>query len=196
MPPKLGHMRHLDLCTDGSEGFRRGMLSEDVPQPQHMRASRCRCDSPTPRHQHAREPAQQDIGARSRRHHRCSKSTASVRLRHSPQLSGLPGLRWRVSCCLTPGSTAGRSRRHWHFMVHGPLHPEVRRPCEAIPKLLAAPGPRKTYTEKRRDATEAAELREGMRSGTLHDPFSPGRHSGWPRRATSRSSIALLPRRW
>ena len=81
-------------------------------------------------------------------------------------------------------------------MVHGPLHPEVRRPCEAIPKLLAAPGSRKTYTEKRRDATEAAELRELQRSGTVHDPLLPGRHPGWPRRATARSSTALLLHRW
>ena len=45
-------------------------------------------------------------------------------------------------------------------MVHGPFHPVVRRPHETIPKLRAAPGVRKTYTEKRRDATEAAELHE------------------------------------
>ena len=39
-------------------------------------------------------------------------------------------------CCLTPGSTAGRSRRHWHFMVHGPLHPEVRRRPYGISRAM------------------------------------------------------------
>ena len=81
-------------------------------------------------------------------------------------------------------------------MDHGPFHPVVRRPHETIPKLLAAPDLRKTYTEKRRDATEAAELREVQRSGTVHDPLSPGRHPGWPRRATTRFSAALLLHRW
>ena len=81
-------------------------------------------------------------------------------------------------------------------MVHGPFHPVVRRPHETVPKLLAAPDLRKTYTEKRRDATEAAELRELQRSGTVRDPLSSNRHSGWPRRATTRSSTALLLRRW
>ena len=81
-------------------------------------------------------------------------------------------------------------------MVHGPFHPVVRRPHETTPKLLAASGLRKTYTEKRRDATGAAELRELLRSGTLHDLVSPGRHMGLPRRATTRFSTALLLHRW
>ena len=79
-------------------------------------------------------------------------------------------------------------------MDHGPFHPVVRRPHETLPKLLAAPGVRKTYTEKRRDATEAAELREPKRSGTVHAPISPGRHSGWPRRATTCWSVDVAPR--
>ena len=62
-------------------------------------------------------------------------------------------------------------------MVHGPLHPDVRRPHATVPKLLAASGLRKTYTDQRRDSTEAAELRELRRSGTVHDPLSPGRHA-------------------
>ena len=81
-------------------------------------------------------------------------------------------------------------------MGHGPLHPEVRRPCETVPKLPAASGLRKTYTEKRRDATAAAEPRELRRSGILRDPLSPGRHTGWPRRATTRLSIDVVLREW
>ncbi len=38
------------------------------------------------------------------------------------------------------------------------------------PKLLAASGLRKTYTEERRDATDAAEPRELIRSGIVRDP--------------------------
>lgn len=104
--------------------------------------------------------------------------------------------------CLTQGSTAGRSKRPWHFMVHGPLHPEVRRPCVTHPKLLAASGLRKTYTEERRDATDAAEPRELIRSGIVRDPISRARQPSWPRRGANpsqhrrrRAPMVPLPRR-
>jgi hypothetical protein len=51
-------------------------------------------------------------------------------------------------------------------MVHGPLHPYVRPPWAASPKLPATVQVEKTYTVNRRDATGAAALWDLMRSGT------------------------------
>ncbi len=55
-------------------------------------------------------------------------------------------------------------------MVHGPLHPYVRPPWAACPKLPATVQMQETYTVNRRDATGAADLSDLKRSGTWHGP--------------------------